>query len=145
MTRLAVGLVVVLSLPLVLPILPAGVRATYSETCTTLPFLLLALAAYRRRLAGSLGEERRFWRSMIAGVACWVGQQIVLVATYFRPASVTVELVDDIFYVGLYLFLILALDARPHLGPSPGTSGPWGASDASGRSSSCSVRWPTSS
>jgi len=96
-TRLTVWLAVVLSLPLALPILPDGLRATYSETCTTLPFLLLALVAYRRRLVGEQGQGRRLWRSMITGVACWIGQQAVFIGTYLQPGSVAVERVDTVF------------------------------------------------
>jgi len=123
LTLLTVGLTAVLSVPLALPILPHGLRVTYSETCTVLPLLALALFVFRRRLAEAVGQERRFWIWMIAAVSSWICQQLVLIGTYWRPVTVTVELVDDLLYVGLYLFLVLALDSRPHLGSVSGDEG----------------------
>jgi len=109
-------MVAVLGLPLVVPTLPPELRAAYSETCTATPFLLLAIWTFRRRLAGAEEGERRFWNSMTAAAACWIGQQALLMATYTREdLSVALSLLDELLYVGLYLFMVLALDVQPHL------------------------------
>lgn len=121
--RATVVMALVLGLPLALPILPPELRATYSDTCTTVPFLLLGLGTFRWRLAGADDVERRFWNLMTAAVACWLGQQILFIAIYRLPGSVATGLLEDLFYVGLYVFLVLALDVRPHLHLEPGDRG----------------------
>lgn len=117
---------IVLAAPLVLPILPPDRRATYSETCTALPFLLLTLGTFWWRLSESTGRERRFWAWLSAGVGCWLVQQVVLIGIYLLPPTVANSLLEEVFYVGLYLFLVLALDVRPHLSPGTESGGALG-------------------
>jgi len=105
----------VLGLPLAVPAIAPELRSTYSETCITVPFLLLAIGTFRWRLAGAPDGERRFWTWMTAAVACWLTQQAIVIGTYPLPRSVSLALVEDLLYVGLYLFMVLALDVRPHL------------------------------
>ena len=90
-TRLTVWLAVVLAATACPADPPHGLRPRHSETCTTLPFPLLALVAYRRRRVGEQGQGRRLWRLMITGVACWIGQQAVFIGTYLQPGSVAVH------------------------------------------------------
>lgn len=113
--RATAGMAFVLVLPLVVPVLAREPRMAYSETCTTAPFLVLALGTFRWRLDSAGREERRFWWWMSVGVACWLVQQVLLIVTYPLERSVSLGLVEDLLYVGLYLFMVLALDVRPHL------------------------------
>ncbi|MFQ5526712.1 MAG: diguanylate cyclase domain-containing protein [Thermoanaerobaculia bacterium] len=118
--RATAAMTFILALPLAVPIFSPEFRAAYNDTCTTAPFLLLAILTFRWRLAGVPDSERRFWNSMTAAAACWLGQQLLLIATYTDPAIVEVDLLQEILFAGLYLFVVIALDVRPHLEPKPG-------------------------
>ena len=121
--RATAAMTLILALPLVVPILPPELRGAYNDLCTTVPFLLLAIWTFRWRLAGAADNERWFWNSMTAAAACWLGQQMLVIATYSLPVSVALDLLKDLLYAGLYLFVVMALDFRPHLRFEPGDRG----------------------
>jgi diguanylate cyclase (GGDEF)-like protein len=118
-----VALAAALALPLVAPILAPELRRVYGDTATTAPFLVLALALMRRGWAASEPAERQFWRLLSAALACWLAQQLFNAATYTQPVTLGWSLGQDLLYAAMYLFLVLALDAQPHLRASPGAAG----------------------
>jgi len=111
----AAGIFCLTALPLVVPILSADARFTYSSTCTVAPLLILAIGVYRSRYRSAIGEERRFWGFLVAALCCWLAQQLFFVATWATSDAPWLSIVEDVLYAGLYLFMVLALDVQPHL------------------------------
>jgi diguanylate cyclase (GGDEF)-like protein len=126
-----VGMFLVLSLPLVFPIFSTGFTRIYANAATSLPFLALILVAFRWGLARSDARARRFWNLMTAAIDCWIVQQLIVLGNEASAWSVDTSLAEDLLYVGMYMFIVLALDVRPH---EPGGEGDRGALAALRRS-----------
>ena len=110
-----VGLVAALALPLLVPGLSSEARAFYSDALSSAPLLVLAIVLMQRGRAGVELGERSFWNLLTVSTGFWLVQQLVLGATYSLEDSLPLSLTQDLLYTASYLFVVLALDARPHL------------------------------
>ncbi|MRR13597.1 diguanylate cyclase, partial [bacterium] len=60
-------------------------------------------------------RERRFWSLLTAGLASFLILQVIDVFVPLSRTSGALLQIRNLFYVGLYAFFVMALDASPHL------------------------------
>jgi signal transduction histidine kinase len=61
-------------------------------------------------------RERRFWRDIAAAFGCWLAGTLLAATTSSPGISRSINMVIDTPYFLSYVFLILAIERRPHLG-----------------------------
>ena len=103
-------------LPTCVPLLPDSVISAFNDRFSD-PLMIaavLAVVAGRAARAGA-PRERRFWGLVAAGLASYFGVQAFDAFAPLRGAAGLLLQGRNILYVGLYVFLVIALDGRPHL------------------------------
>lgn len=103
------------------PVLTPAARMTFG----TYEFLFPALALM---CAGSVSglsriadrEERRYWWFLAAGFFCWLVVHAISAAYTGQVERRTVDVVIDALYLVSYLFPLMAMERRPHLGTTQG-------------------------
>jgi signal transduction histidine kinase len=117
----AVGVVFALELVVYLtPVFTPAFREAFGRAWFQLPFMALIAPAAISGLAELADrEERRFWRAIAASGAIW--SAAVLAYAVIPPAGGFTwgHLVLDSLYLGGYLFLLAAVEWRPHKGVPP--------------------------
>ena len=107
---------VALLAPYLVPLLSQQQMETYAGSYSDIPLILVAIAAFQFRLRRLPNlAERRFGTLMTLAFVCWL---LVKVLTIVLPdawyADVRSGVLLDAIYVAFYLFIVYALELRPH-------------------------------
>ena len=105
-----------LCLPFLFPGISSQALEAYSERYTDqiqFPLLMLAFGFGLSRVAHQ--EQRRFSLYVITALAAWWVVRLSYVLVPFAPGTVVGDLSVDLLYVAFYVFMILAIESRPHL------------------------------
>lgn len=113
-------------LPTLLPGLPAAFVATFDDRLSD-PVMIAAVLAVvgLRAVRVEAPRERRFWGLAGGGLACWFGVQAFDAFVPLSGVEGAALQLRNLLYVGLYVFLVLALDARPHTAGDASPSALW--------------------
>lgn len=113
-------------LPTYVPGLPGPAVAAFNDRLSD-PLMLGAVLAVVAGRAAGRGEarERRFWGLVSAGLASYLGVQAFDAFVPLGGAAGLLLQLRNFLYVGLYVFLVIALDARPHLAAPDGATAGW--------------------
>jgi signal transduction histidine kinase/CheY-like chemotaxis protein len=115
-----VGAVVflLLAIPYLVPLFSADQMLLYAEDVTDLPLLALVLVAFQAGLRSvDHPEHRRFWTWLTVAYAFWIGVRLFYVLFPYLPGTPVGDITGDGFYLGFYLFVVLASLLRPHAPP----------------------------
>lgn len=110
-------------LPTYVPGVPKAAVAAFNDRLSDPLMLGAVLAVVAARAVGSGGaREQRFWRLVAAGVSSYLAVQALDAFVPLGGAAGLVLQLRNLLCVGLYVFLVIALDVRPdHAGPeAPG-------------------------
>jgi signal transduction histidine kinase len=116
--RIAVATLVVWALGCLPYALPLGrVWLDDYQAYVLFPLLIamVVLASFSGVTRLELPQERQFWTLIGAAFGIWLISYVPYFAVAADSRSVQRDLVDDLFYLGFYLCLLLALEVRPHL------------------------------
>ncbi|HYN42134.1 MAG TPA: EAL domain-containing protein [Thermoanaerobaculia bacterium] len=108
--------------PSLLPGVPQSLVGAFNDRLSD-PLMIavvLAVVAAGASRVNSL-RERRFWALLVAGLISFLIVQVIDVFVPLAKVSGALLQVRNLFYVGLYAFFAMALDASPHL---PDDAGP---------------------
>ncbi len=86
--------------------------------------VVLCVVASRASRASD-GREKRFWGFVAAGLVCYFGVQAVDAFVPLARATGLALQGRNLLYVGLYVFLVIALDGKPHLAEADPASAGW--------------------
>lgn len=120
----ALGLLVLS--PTLVPLVPASAVSAFNDRLSD-PLMIGAVLAVVAARAGRAGapREKRFWGLVAAGLGSYFGVQAFDAFLPLGGASGWLLQLRNACYVGLYVFLVIALDARPHLPPDEGPGAGW--------------------
>ena len=114
---------VIVALELVVYLTPLGTpafREAFGRAWFQLPFIALIAPAAMSGLGRVADrEERRFWRAIAASGAIWSAAVLTYAVTPPADGLTWGHLVVDGLYLGSYLFLLAAVEWRPHKGVPP--------------------------
>jgi len=112
--------------PACLPFLPASAVAAFDDRLSD-PLMIGVVLGVVAARAVRVGEprERRFWSLVAAGLASYFGVQAFDAFVPLRGAVGLLLQLRNVLYVGLYVFLVIALDGKPHLPPDGGPGAGW--------------------
>ena len=127
--RVALG-VTVLGLLCLVPtyvtVLPASVVERFNDRFSDPLMIGVVLAVLVARAVRAAGpSEKRFWGLVSAGLACYFGVQSFDAFVPLQGAAGPLLQLRNVLYVGLYVFLVIALDGKPHLAPDDGPGAGW--------------------
>ena len=108
--------------PSLLPGVPETLVGAFNDRLSDplmIAVVLAVVAAGTSRVTAA--RERRFWSLLMAGLTSFLIVQVIDVFVPLAKASGALLQVRNFFYVGLYAFFAMALDASPHL---PDDAGP---------------------
>ena len=115
--QIALGVSAALLLPFLVPVLPLPALEAYKQLVTDPPLILIAMAAFQYGLDRIPDRAvRRFWMLWTAGYGCWLAAHLTRFAEPLGlKGNIEAELLRNVLYVGLYLLVTLALQAKPHV------------------------------
>jgi diguanylate cyclase (GGDEF)-like protein len=102
--------------PSLLPAVPETLAGAFNDRLSDpmmIAVVLAVVAAGTSRVTAA--RERRFWSLLTAGLASFLIVQVIDVFVPLGRAAGALLQVRNLFYVGLYAFFVMALDASPHL------------------------------
>ncbi|MGI9626315.1 MAG: ATP-binding protein [Longimicrobiales bacterium] len=113
MIRITGILAVLVAIPYVVPFLTPDAQYAFGALYAPVSFHVLTLsaallAAHRQRDL----RARRFWRLIAAAISCWLIVKTIQIV--HGTETGLFELVEDVLFVGFYLFIALALEQEPH-------------------------------
>jgi len=114
--RLGAFILGALSLPFLFPGISAQTLEVYSERYVDLiqfPLLLLALGYGLGRVAHL--EQRRFSIYVMCALGAWWAVRLSYLMLPDAPGTAVGDMAGDLLYVVFYVFMILAIESRPHL------------------------------
>ena len=114
--RLGAFVLGALSLPFLFPGISAQTLESYSERYVDLirfPLLLLAVGYGLRRIAHR--EQRRFSIYLMCALGAWWAVRLSYLMFPDAPGTAVGDMAVDLLYVAFYVFMILAIESRPHL------------------------------
>ena len=98
-----------------LPIVSAERLAAWSEGAIFVPLLSWVVVATFTRSRHALElQERRFWRWIALGFACWLAALLLSLTPAWERGSLELRLIYDGLWVAFYLQLFLATTTAPH-------------------------------
>ena len=110
-------------LPSLIPVLPAEVTFAWADQYSDVPgliFVLVAAALAIRRASSQ--RERVFWRLLVGCITGWLAVRGLYLLIPYEEWGTATDLTADLFYLGGYLCVALAVERRPDR--HPGTGGP---------------------
>src|SRR5690348_3062014 len=114
--RIDVALWTLAAALLIAPVLPPAWMTFYSEHVLDAPFQALVLVAVWFRIGRVEDEaERRFWKLISLNAACSL--VVSLPYAFLNPLerwTIAWKIFADIAYLAGYIFLLLAIEVRPH-------------------------------
>jgi signal transduction histidine kinase/CheY-like chemotaxis protein len=114
--RLGALVLGLLSLPFLFPGISAQALETYSERWADqiqFPLLLLAFGYGLGRVAHR--EQRRFSIYVMCALGAWWAVRLSYIILPDSPGTAAGDMSGDLLYVAFYVFMILAIESRPHL------------------------------
>jgi signal transduction histidine kinase len=107
------GLLLIASyLPVLAPPLREQIKRNYSD----IPLIVLCIVAF---LAGTSrraeGPERAFRRLVSVGLSAWLAVKLIDVQLPEHEVAPTILLLRSVLFLGLYLFIAVALELQPHI------------------------------
>jgi signal transduction histidine kinase/CheY-like chemotaxis protein len=123
--RLGALVLGLLCLPFLFPGISSQALETYSERYADqvqFPLLILAFGYGLGRVAHK--EQRRFSIYVICAMGAWWAVRLSYLLFPSAPGTVVGDLSGDLLYVAFYVFMILAIETRPHLESGWSTNDP---------------------